>query len=306
MPIKTPGNGKKKEDGNNPNAFKAAAKNAGVKAWKEARKQPPRPSFGEMLPKGRYEAKLTKMVCSDQDFEMEIAKGKKQKIKIPVVRFNFVVTSGDYKGASVTKWINLRPESVEHSEYDYADLSETLQNLGEEVDATDLAAIPDIADRLTEEQPDVMIYADVRSYKNRKGEDKEIQRIRVNGLIEAPPSDTEEEQTEETEAEESEAVDPEHLDNLGAVADDEDDSDCQAARDELTGYAEQLDIDPNAIDTWTEVAEAIKEATAEEEEQEEEEEEEEAEEEKPQPRKPVKKKPAVKQEAKPVKKKKKK
>ena len=280
------------EEKNNPNAFKAAAKNAGVSAWKKARSEAPR-EIGMKIPKGRYTAKLTKMVCSDQDFEMEIAKGKKQKIKIPLVRFNFLITSGEYKGANVAKFINLRPESVQYSEYDYADLSESLQKLGYQIDDADLSGVPDIAEDATKEQPEVMIYCDIKSYTNKAGEKKEIQVVRINELLkDAPPADDGE--TEE----ENEEVD---LDALATSADDDSDEDAQT---KLTEIAETYDIDPNNLDTWADVAEAIKEAQegATEEEAEEEEVEEEEEADEVVPVKPAKKKVAKQPVKKPLKK----
>lgn len=280
------------EEKNNPNAFKAASKNAGVAAWKKARTEAPR-EIGQKIPKGRYTAKLTKMVCGDQDFEMEIGKGKKQKIKIPLVRFNFLITSGEYKGANVSKFINLRPESVQYSEYDYADLSESLQKLGYQIDDADLSGIPDIAEDATKEQPEVMIYCDIKEYTNKKGEKKEIQVVRVNELIkDAPPSDD----SGEEEADDSEEVD---LDALATSADDDSDEEAQT---KLTEIAEKYDIDPNNLDTWADVAEAIKEAQegAAEEEAEEEEAEEEADE--VVSVKPVKKKVAKQPVKKPLKK----
>jgi hypothetical protein len=300
MPIKKPGGNK--EEKNNPNAFKNAAKNAGASAWKKARKEAPRPAYGEMLPKGRYETTLRKIVCDDQDFEMDMGKNKKQKIKIPRLRFEFEVSSGDYKGAIVSKFIRLRPESVENSEYDYLDLSDTFQKLGKDIDSTDLSGIPDLAEELTSENPGVMIYADIRSYKDRNGQDQQIQNIRVNSLLEEPGDDSEEGQEEQGE-ESGDELTAEDVTALGEAADTGGDEQEQAEAD-LRELCEQLEIDPDQYEDWASVAEAINNAFEGEEEQEEEAEEE-PEEEKPQPRKVVKKKPASKPAAKPAKKKKK-
>ena len=301
MAKKKPAKG---NDKHNPSAFKAAAKNAGVNAWKKARKEAPR-SFGELIPKGRYTAQLKSVTCSDQDYEKKVGT-KTQKIKIPVVRFGFEITSGEYKGANVAKWINLRPEDVEYSEYDYADLSETLQNLGKEIDTTDLSTIPDIAEELTSEQPECMIYCDVNEYTNKKGEKKQNQRVRVNGLLEEGGASAETGGDEPDGDEDGEEID---LEALAASADDDQDEDAQA---QLTEIAESYDIDPNDYETWAEVVELIREKASEgEEEQEEEQEEEEEPEAEEEPeeetpaRRPVKKKKAVKHPAKkPVKKKK--
>lgn len=277
-----------KDTGHNPAAFKSAMKNAGMNAWKKARSEAPAPRFGERLPTGRYEAKLTKMVCGEQDFVKDLGKGKKQTIKVPSIRFNFLITEGEQKGANVAKFIRLRPEDVEWSELDYKDLSESLQNLDYEIAQDDLSKVLDIAEEVNKEQPDVFIYAGkVKTYKKRDGSDGDSQQININGLNnDAPPADETEESGEE---ENEEGVD---VNALAEIADDSENEEAEDKQRELAEIAAQYDLDPDKYDTWTDLAEAI--GAAVEEAPEEEQEEEEAEPE-PAPKKPVKKKPAPKQ-----------
>lgn len=224
--------------------FLASLKTVGGKHWKEARAKEPR-KVGQRIPRGVYEAQVTKVVFGPGEY----TKSDGSKGRCPVVRFNFLITAGEYKGANVAKFINLRPDTEQYSEYDYADLSDTLQNFGYEMAKAELGpAVVATLEAIDKEKPLVEIFCNVKNGKG-KNAAKEYQSVAVNGTIDGKSSAVaaEAEAEQEDADAETEAVD---YVALGEKADEGDED----AQTELQTAAEEAGHNPDDYATWGELA----------------------------------------------------
>lgn len=238
--AKKPANEQVKSDAK---GFLASLKTVGGKHWKEARAKEPR-KVGQRIPRGVYEAQVTKVVFGPGEY----AKSDGSKGKCPVVRFNFLITAGEYKGANVAKFINLRPDSEQYSEYDYADLSDTLQNFGYEMAKAELGpAVVATLEAIDKEKPAVEIFCNVKNGKG-KNAAKEYQSVAVNGTLDGKASAVAAEA--EAEQEDNDATEAVDYAALGEKA-DVGDVDAQL---ELQTAAETAGHDPDDYATWGELA----------------------------------------------------